>query len=109
MPTPTTERKKDLVKQIKKQAEDFRVAIRNARRDAIEIVKKQEKDKIITQDDVRKFEQDIQKLTDAQIKKLEDILINKEKEILEVVSVFSLERTDQPIGRLIENFESKST
>ena len=84
MPTPNTERRKELVRTIKKQSEDFKVAIRNVRRDTIETLKKQEKEKLLTQDDLRRHEQEIQKLTDLQIKKIDEILAVKEKEILEV-------------------------
>lgn len=84
IPNPTTERKKELIKTIKKQSEDFKVGIRNVRRDGIELLKKSEKDKKITQDDLRRSEQDMQKLTDGYIKKIDDILVIKEKEIMEV-------------------------
>jgi len=84
MPSPNMERRKELVKVLKKQAEDFRVAVRNVRRDAVEEIKKQEKDKKISQDDLRRAEQQVQKLTDSFIKKIDDILAAKEKEIMEV-------------------------
>ena len=84
IPSPTMERRKELVKLIKKQAEDFRVQIRNIRRDTVEEMKKLEKDKKISQDDLRRSEQDIQKLTDLYIKNLDNLLAAKEKEILEV-------------------------
>lgn len=84
MPTPTTERRKELVKVVKKQSEDFRVAVRNVRRDGVEAFKKQEKEKKITQDDLKRLEQEIQKLTDHYIKKIDELLAIKEKEIMEV-------------------------
>lgn len=84
MPTPTTERRKELVKVIKKQGEDFRVAVRNVRRDGVESFKKQEKDKKISQDDLKRLEQEIQKLTDHYVRKIDELLAIKEKEIMEV-------------------------
>ncbi|MBI2915667.1 MAG: ribosome recycling factor [Elusimicrobia bacterium] len=83
VPTLTTERRKDLIRVVRKQAEDFRVAVRNIRREIVENVKAQEKEKMISQDDVRRLEQEVQKLTDHSIRSLEDILSQKEKEILE--------------------------
>lgn len=84
MPTPTSERRQELVKVIRKQAEEFRVAVRNSRRDGVEELKKAEKDKKISQDDLRRSEQSIQKLTDQYIKTIDGVLAQKEKEILEV-------------------------
>lgn len=84
LPAPTEERRKELVKVVKKQAEDYRVQVRNARRDAVESLKKSEKEKQLTQDDLRRLEQDVQRLTDSFIKKIEDILQAKEKEIMEI-------------------------
>ncbi len=84
LPSPTTERRKELTKVLHKHAEDFRVAIRNVRRDIIEEMNKSEKDKKITQDDLRRGEQEIQKLTDQYIKNIESLLAAKEKEIMEV-------------------------
>ncbi|OGR55510.1 MAG: ribosome recycling factor [Elusimicrobia bacterium RIFCSPLOWO2_02_FULL_39_32] len=83
IPTLTTERKKDLVRVIRKQAEDFRIAIRNLRREGVEEIKKQEKDKKISQDDLKRGEQEIQKCTDQYIKNIEDLILAKEKDILE--------------------------
>ena len=84
LPSPTMERRKELSRMIKKQAEEYRVQVRNIRRDSVEELKKQEKDKKISQDDLRRSEQDIQKLTDRYVKDIDQILANKEKEILEV-------------------------
>ncbi len=84
LPTPTTERRKELARVLHKQAEEFRVAIRNVRRDIIEEMKKSEKDKKISQDDLRRGEQEIQKLTDQYIKTIDSLLATKEKEIMEV-------------------------
>ncbi|OGR83482.1 MAG: ribosome recycling factor [Elusimicrobia bacterium RIFCSPLOWO2_01_FULL_64_13] len=84
LPAPTEERRKELVRSVKKQAEEFRVALRNVRRDALEEMKKSEKDKKISEDDLRRGEQDIQKLTDHYVKNVDVLLAAKEKEILEV-------------------------
>ena len=83
IPTPTAERRKELVRIIHKHAEDFRVAVRNIRREILEELKKSEKDKHISQDELRRGEQEIQKLTDHYIKTIDTLLAAKEKEILE--------------------------
>lgn len=84
LPALTEERRRDLTRLARKQAEDFRVAVRNIRRESVEELKKQEKDKKISKDDLFKLEQAIQKLTDQYIKNVDDLLTLKEKEILEV-------------------------
>lgn len=84
MPAPTEERRKELVKVAKKVAEEARVAIRNARRDANESIKKLEKDGKISQDDLKKWEQETQKMTDQTVAQVDSLLTHKEKEILEV-------------------------
>ena len=83
-PPLTEERRKELVKGIRKRGEDSKVAIRSIRRDAIEDAKAQKKNGEITEDDVKNIEKDIQKLTDNYIKEIDDIIAFKEKEILEV-------------------------
>lgn len=83
-PPLTEERRKELVKQVKKYTEEAKVSIRNARRDAMESYKKQKKDGEITEDDLKGIEKDIQNLTDKYIKEIDDICADKEKEILEV-------------------------
>ena len=83
-PELNAERRKDLTKQVKKGAEDAKVAVRSIRRDAIEQVKKLKKDSLITEDDQRKAEEDAQKLTDKAIKEIDTIAAAKEKEIMEV-------------------------
>ena len=83
-PPLTEERRKDLVKQTKKYAEESKVAIRNIRRDAIEKFKKQQKASEITEDDYKIAEKDVQKLTDDYIKELDKIAEKKEKELLEI-------------------------
>lgn len=84
IPMLTEERRKELVKMVKKIAEDFRVAIRNARRDAIETLKKQKKDKEISEDDLFKFQDDAQAETDTYVKQIDDATASKEKEVMEV-------------------------
>ena len=83
-PQLTEERRKDLTKQVKKYAEDAKVAMRNIRRDGIDYVKKLKKNSEITEDDQRKAEEDMQKLTDKVIKDVDGICAAKEKEIMEV-------------------------
>ncbi len=84
IPPLTEERRKQLVKVVKKKAEEARVAIRNIRRDANEELKKLEKEKHLSEDDARKSHDEIQKLTDSYIKKVDEILQHKENEIMEV-------------------------
>lgn len=84
IPQLTQQRRSELVKVVHKKAEDDRVAIRNLRRDANEAVKKLEKDKVISEDEVKKAQDDIQKLTDKYIKEIDHVMAAKEKEIMEV-------------------------
>ena len=83
-PPTNEERRKDLTKVARKGAEDTKVAIRSIRRDAIEQFKKLKKNSEITEDDERKAEEDIQKLTDKAIKEVDKVCAAKEKEIMEV-------------------------
>lgn len=83
LPPPNEERRKELVKQVKKRTEEGKVALRNIRRDAIEDVKKQ-KDHGASEDDIKRAETQIQKLTDKYIAEFDHALSVKEKEILEV-------------------------
>ena len=83
-PQLTEERRKELVKQIRKYAEGGKVAIRNIRRDAMETFKKQQKASEITEDDYKIAEKDIQKLTDDFIKEIDRITEKKEKELTEI-------------------------
>ena len=84
VPPPTEERRKELVKLVKKFGEETKVAVRNIRRDANEHLKKEEKDKKISEDQMHDAEADVQKLTDDHIKMVDDILKHKEVEIMEV-------------------------
>ena len=83
-PQLTEERRKELVKQIRKYNEAGKVAIRNIRRDAMENFKKQEKRSEITEDEMDMVEKDLQKLTDNSCKKLDELLAKKEKELMAV-------------------------
>ena len=83
-PQLTEERRKDLIKQIKKYAEEAKVAIRNIRRDAMEDFKEQKKKSEITEDDLKDIEKDMQKLTDDFIKEIDLIAAKKEKELMAI-------------------------
>lgn len=84
IPQLTEERRKDLVKQVKKVAEEFKVAIRNVRRDANDALKNMKKDKDISEDDMFRLQDEAQKETDKFIGQIDDIAAGKEKEIMEV-------------------------
>lgn len=84
IPMLTEERRKELVKNVKKESEDAKIAIRNIRRDGNDDLKKLEKNGDITEDALRGFSDDIQKLTDEYISKVDALTKEKEKEILEV-------------------------
>ena len=83
-PELTEERRKDLVKTVRKKGEESKVAIRSIRRDTMEQIKKQKKDSVITEDDQKQLETKLQKQTDDFIKEIDVILSAKEKEILSV-------------------------
>lgn len=83
-PELTEERRKDLVKTVRKKGEESKVAIRSIRRDAMDQIKKQKKDSEITEDDQKQLETRLQKQTDDFIKEIDAILTAKEKEILSV-------------------------
>ena len=84
IPQLTKERRTELAKTIGKKAEDARVAVRNIRRDANDAIKKLEKEKVATEDDSKKAQEDMQKVTDKYIKEIDNTMAAKEKEILEV-------------------------
>lgn len=84
IPPLTEERRRDLVKLVKKIGEDAKVAIRNVRRDVNEHLKKQEKNKEISEDNLRDLEDEVQKLTDLHTSKIDDLIKHKEIEIMEV-------------------------
>ena len=83
-PALTEERRRDLVKQVKKYGEEAKVAVRNIRRDAMDKFKAQKKKSEITEDDLKIIEKDLQKLTDDYIKEVERIADEKEKELMEI-------------------------
>ncbi len=84
IPPLTEERRKELVKIVRKDAEDHRVAIRNIRRDMNETIKKMEKNGEISEDDARRLQGEVQELTDKYIAEIDNLLEVKEKEIMEV-------------------------
>jgi ribosome recycling factor len=84
IPILTEERRKDLIKVVKRNGEESKVAIRNERREANERFKKMHKNVEITEDDLKSAEGDVQKMTDKYIKMIDEILLQKEKEIMEV-------------------------
>ena len=86
VPTPalTEERRKEMVKLVKNEAEDAKIAIRNIRRDANEALKKLLKDKAISEDDERRAQDDVQKLTDKFVAEVDKLVAEKEKEVLTV-------------------------
>lgn len=84
IPTLTAERRKDLVRLVKNMAEDARVAVRNVRRDVIQDLKDLKKEGEISEDDERRAEEEVQKLTDSFIEKINEVLHHKEEEILEI-------------------------
>ena len=84
IPPLTSDRRKDLVKMASKMAEEGKVGVRNARRDGIDAVRKQEKAKDISEDESRDLQDSIQKLTDKYVKEVETVLAKKEKDIMTV-------------------------
>lgn len=84
IPPLTEERRKELVKVVKKMAEEARVAVRNIRREAIERLKEKEKKKEISEDEMKRGQEKVQKETDAFIKRIDEVLKAKEQEIMEV-------------------------
>jgi len=84
IPPLTSERRKELVKIAAKYAEEGKVAIRNIRRDAVDFIRKQEKNSEISKDESRDQQDDIQKLTDKYTKKIDELLADKEKDITTV-------------------------
>lgn len=84
LPPLTEDRRRDMTRLVREEGERSKVAIRNVRRDANHDLKQQEQDKLITEDDVRRFGQTIQKLTDDMIVKVDALVSKKEKELLQV-------------------------
>jgi ribosome recycling factor len=83
IPQLNDDRRKELVKQVQKRAEEARVAVRNCRRDAVEALRKEEKDKAISEDELKRGQDRLQKLTDQFISQVDEIGKAKEREILE--------------------------
>ncbi len=83
-PELNEERRRELVKDIKKMAEEAKVAVRGARRDGIEAAKAEQKEGNMTEDELKQAENEIQKLTDKNVEEIDKILANKEKEIMSV-------------------------
>ena len=84
LPPLTEERRKDIVKGLKKKAEEDKIAIRNIRRDAIDKLKKLEKDKAITEDELKRCEKEVQDITKSFELRMDEAVAHKEKEVLEV-------------------------
>lgn len=84
IPPLTAERRKDLVRLVRGMAEDSRIAVRNVRRDVIQDLKDLKKEGEISEDDEKRAEEEVQKLTDSHIEKINDLLRHKEEEILEI-------------------------
>ncbi|PRY84116.1 ribosome recycling factor [Alkalibacterium olivapovliticus] len=83
VPALTEDRRKDIAKQVGKESENAKVSVRNIRRDAIDSLKKAEKDGDLTKDDLHNYEDEVQKLTNASVKAIDKLSEEKEKEILE--------------------------
>lgn len=84
IPSLTEERRREIIKIVNKMSEDYKVAIRNERRQIVDEIKKLEKEKSITEDDKKKYEVDIQKLTDNYIAKIEVLVKQKEEELMKI-------------------------
>lgn len=83
-PPLTEERRKEMVKQVKRMGEDAKIAIRNVRREANDALKKLEKDKAITEDEHKRAEKDIQDVTDDYIARVDQVIADKEKDLMEI-------------------------
>lgn len=84
LPPLTEERRKEIVKDIKKKGEDDKIALRNIRRDTLDRLKKLEKEKSITEDELKKLEKEVQDATKSFEQKVDEAVANKEKEVMEV-------------------------
>lgn len=84
LPEPSEERRKELVKVVKKESEDAKIAVRNVRRDAIEALKKQKAEKKVTEDEEKVKDKKVQEMTDKSCAEIDKLLTTKEKEIMEV-------------------------
>ncbi len=84
VPALTEERRREMVKIIKRMAEDAKISVRNARRDANENLKMLEKEKEITEDELKRNEKDVQQLTDEFVRTIDTVVRNKEQEVMEI-------------------------
>jgi ribosome recycling factor len=84
IPALTEERRKDIVKQVRHKAEEFKVAIRNERRDAKELLEEAQKEGDVSEDDVKKAQEKVQKETDEGVKQVDAILAAKEKDVMQI-------------------------
>lgn len=84
LPPLTEERRKDIVKDLRRKAEDDKIALRNIRREAIDKLKKLEKEKKISEDELKRCEKEVQDVTDKHVAKVDEVLAHKEKEVMEV-------------------------
>jgi ribosome recycling factor len=84
IPALTEERRKEMVKLLRKMGEEAKIAVRNVRREANESLKKLEKNKEISEDDLKRGEKDVQELTDGFVKRIDEALAAKEKEVMEI-------------------------
>jgi ribosome recycling factor len=84
VPPLTEDRRKEIVKQLKKLAEETKIALRNIRRDAIDSLKKLEKDKNISEDDLKRAEKEVQDVTNVYVAKVDEVVVAKEKEVMEI-------------------------
>lgn len=84
IPSLTEDRRKEMVKSVKKLGEEAKIAVRNVRRDANDVLKKMEKDKLISEDQLKRDEKEIQDSTDAWVKKIDEVVAGKDKEIMEI-------------------------
>ena len=84
MPPLTEERRKDLIKVVKSEGENSKISVRNVRRDANDVLKKQLKDKEISEDDERRAQDEVQKMTDQYITEIDKIIASKEKDLLAI-------------------------
>lgn len=83
-PPLTEERRKEMVKQVKRMGEDTKIAVRNVRREANDNLKKLEKDKDISEDDLKRGEKDIQEVTDDFVARIDQVIADKEKDLMEI-------------------------
>lgn len=83
-PSLTEERRREMVKDIKKMGEETKVITRNARRDIIDEIKKLKKDSLVTEDEQASYEKDVQKTLDGYVQKIDNMIMSKEKELMQV-------------------------